>query len=134
MLQECIAVTQNYVSDANLSHVLKVLAGGSADLVSGCATEERSSLHDRFVSALEEQLPEALLKLHETEEAARLAAIERQRLSSLFKPDLQPQQKKPRLIGQAEGCGLLSAADSETVIVTESAPQQFSFGFKFKQG
>ena len=126
-------MTQNYVSDANLSHVLKVLAGGSTDLVSGCATEERGSLHDRFVSALEEQLPEALLKLHEAKEVARLAAIERQRLSSLFKPDLQPQQKKPRLIGQVEGCGLQSAANCENVIVSESAPPQFSFGFTFDE-
>lgn len=133
VLQESIAVTQNYVSDANLSHVLKVLAGGSAELVSGCATEERGNLHHRFVSALKEKNPEALLKLHKAEEAAALAAIERQRLSSLFKPDLQPQKKKPRHIDQSESCKLHSAADAEEAVAAESEPAPFSFGFNFKQ-
>lgn len=113
--------------------MLKVLAGGSAELVSGCATEERGNLHHRFVSALEQRHPEALLKLREGEEAAKVAAIERQRLSSLFKPDLQPQQKKPKLIGQAEGCDLQSATDGNNSIAAESAPAQFSFGFTFNQ-
>lgn len=56
--QETIAVTQNYVSSAGLSAVLAFLKTGRADLVSGCAEDERADLHDRFVAALRQQRPQ----------------------------------------------------------------------------
>lgn len=119
-------MTQNYVSEANLPHVLKFLAGGSAELVSGCSASERGSLHDHFVSALEEKRPDALRKIRSDEEAARLGAVERQRLSSLFKPAQQPHLKKPRLAGASEHSELGSAANGEQSV---AEAQVFSFAF-----
>ncbi len=40
-LEESIAITQNYVSEANLGHVLAFLRSGNAELVSGCAVADR---------------------------------------------------------------------------------------------
>lgn len=128
--QESIAVTQNYVSEANLPHVLKFLAGGSAELVSGCSMSERANLHDHFVSALEERRPDALKKIRQDEEAARLAAKERHRLASLFKP-AQPLMKKPRLAGEAGLSEIQGAANSDQS--SEEKQGQFSFGFAFSK-
>ena len=58
VLQECIAVTQNYVSSANLQHVLDFLKEGRTEMVSGCPFEQRGRLHDAFVKALEQKHPE----------------------------------------------------------------------------
>ena len=58
VLQESIAVTQNYVSSANLQQVLHFLKGGRAELVSGCPFEHRGHLHDAFVSALQQHRPQ----------------------------------------------------------------------------
>lgn len=60
-LQESIAVTQNYVSPANLPQVLKFLLSGSRELISGCQLEDRLTLHRRFVSALQKEKPQACL-------------------------------------------------------------------------
>ena len=57
-LQECIAVTQNYVSSANLRHVLKVLATESEELISGCPIDQRKTLHLRFLDALKGMHPQ----------------------------------------------------------------------------
>ena len=54
-LEESVALTQNYVSSANLKHVLKYIK--KAELVSGCAPEKRDTLHGRFLSALKEKRP-----------------------------------------------------------------------------
>ena len=59
-MQESIAVTQNYVSSANLQHVLDFLKGGKAELVSGCPVEERCRLHDAFLEALQQQRPQVI--------------------------------------------------------------------------
>lgn len=40
-LEESLAITHNYVSAANLGHVLAFLASRSAALVSGCALGDR---------------------------------------------------------------------------------------------
>lgn len=58
VLQESIAVTQNYVSSANLQQVLNFLKAGSTELVSGCPFEQRGRLHDAFVCALQKQRPQ----------------------------------------------------------------------------
>lgn len=58
VLQESIAVTQNYVSSANLQQVLDFLKGGRAELVSGCPFEQRGRLHDAFVGALQQHRPQ----------------------------------------------------------------------------
>ena len=57
-MQESIAVTQNYVSSANLQHVLDFLKGGRTELVSGCPFEQRGRLHDAFLAALRQQRPQ----------------------------------------------------------------------------
>lgn len=52
-------MTQNFVSSVNLGHVLRFLATRSQDLISGCAKEDRETLHARFVAALEANCPQA---------------------------------------------------------------------------
>jgi hypothetical protein len=54
-LEETVAVTQNYVSQANLAHVAAFLARpNAAALVSGVGgVQERETLHARFLAALE---------------------------------------------------------------------------------
>ena len=59
-MQETLAITHNYVSSANLAHVLDFLGSRREDLVSGCAPHARASLHDRFSAALQTQKPEVL--------------------------------------------------------------------------
>ena len=56
-----MAITQNFCSSANLAKVLKFLEAGSADLVSGCELSDCSSLHARFLQALQKQQPEVSL-------------------------------------------------------------------------
>lgn len=55
-LQDTIAITQNFVSAANLPNVLQHLQNPA--LVSGCSLAERATLHDRFVAALQQHKPE----------------------------------------------------------------------------
>ncbi len=57
-LEESVALTQNYVSSANLKHVLKYIK--NPELVSGCPLEERQTLHSRFHQALMEKRAEVL--------------------------------------------------------------------------
>ena len=81
-LEESGAVTQNYVSSANLGAVMAFLAAPHADaLVSGVASaEERASLHARFVAALREQRPAVLEALEREQEERRKKAEVRERL------------------------------------------------------
>jgi len=82
-LEPTVAVTQNYVSGANLPHVLRFLAStGREALVSGCALG--AELHERFVGALAAVAPAALAEAEAAEAAyqARLAA--NSRLAALF--------------------------------------------------
>ena len=55
-----VAVTQNFVSDANLPAVLRLLATRSDALLSGCAPGERGALGARFEEAMARQHPGAL--------------------------------------------------------------------------
>ena len=83
-LEDTVAVTQNFVSNANLPYVLRFLRSGREDLVSGCPGEDRASLHCRFVEALRERAPEAL-EAAEAIEAAHAAKLQQQhKLSGLF--------------------------------------------------
>ena len=68
-LEETVAITQNFVGQANLKHVLSFLASPHADvLVSGVGSmEKRRTLHSRFVSALEEHKPHILEIVREEE-------------------------------------------------------------------
>lgn len=72
-LEESVAVTQNYVSAANLDYVLTFLGSPHADaLVSGVKTEEeRVTLHDRFLTALRERKPHVVEKLEFEREAKK---------------------------------------------------------------
>ena len=51
-------MTQNFVSSVGLRQCLAFLQTGNPDLVSGCLQHERTDLHQRFLSALQEQRPE----------------------------------------------------------------------------
>ncbi|KAL6766636.1 hypothetical protein ACKKBG_A36795 [Auxenochlorella protothecoides x Auxenochlorella symbiontica] len=85
-LEESIAVTQNYVSTANLRHVLAFLSSRNPALVSGLEGDERrASLHDDFLAALKEVRPQALADSAalEAEELSRAQATHK--LSSLFR-------------------------------------------------
>jgi hypothetical protein len=73
-LEESVAVTHNFVSEANLAHVLAFLRSRSPALVSGCAEEEREGLHDAFVAALQRQRPELLERVAAAEAARRRKA------------------------------------------------------------
>ena len=86
-------MTHNFVSEVNLPHVLRFLASGSADLVSGCAVNDRASLRERFMSALQRERPDVVARLHEQQTASRQSALRRKQLSSLFSLD-QPAGKK----------------------------------------
>lgn len=55
-MQETVAITQNYVSACNLLRVLRHLQNPT--LVSGCSSEERATLHDRFMEALQGHRPQ----------------------------------------------------------------------------
>jgi hypothetical protein len=74
-LEPGVAITQNYVSQANLAHVLSFMEpsdGRSDHLVSGCASrEDRARLHERFVGALERERPEAMQALRAEQAAKR---------------------------------------------------------------
>ena len=60
-MQETVAVTQNFVSRINLQTVLHLLRSRRSDLLSGCMLKDRGTLHDRFLSALQQQHPQACL-------------------------------------------------------------------------
>ncbi|DBA74433.1 hypothetical protein WJX77_011321 [Trebouxia sp. C0004] len=93
-LEESIAVTQNYVSSANLQHVVDFLKGGRAELVSGCPFEQRGRLHDAFLSALQQQRPQVLKELKRQQQRKQAAKAPSQ-LSALFsetKSVEQPQE------------------------------------------
>jgi hypothetical protein len=80
-LEPCIAVTQNFVSEANLPKVLAHLATCSSELVSGCAPGARGGLHARFVDAMAAQHPAALAAAQETLRKQAEAAAERRRVA-----------------------------------------------------
>ncbi|QDZ24303.1 JmjC domain-containing protein [Chloropicon primus] len=71
-LEESVALTQNFVSSANLKHVLKYIK--DAELVSGCPLEQRASLHERFVQAMKEQRPK-VLEAQEEKKGGQLADL-----------------------------------------------------------
>ena len=114
-LDECVAVTQNFVSEVTLPHVLAHLRSRSPALVSGCAKESRAGLYDRFVQvrrrpsvwgcvapgvaggempaaclphpmqALQQHRPELLARVEEQAAAARRRTEEQHKLAGLFK-------------------------------------------------
>lgn len=78
--QESIAVTQNYVSTANLRHVLAFLSSRNPALISGLEGDERrASLHDNFLAALREERPQALADSAALEREERRQAQVRER-------------------------------------------------------
>lgn len=74
----CIAITHNYVSDANLRFVLRFLRD-MRYAVSGVPPEEADSLYERFVEALKEHRPAAWARVadeFDETRAAQAAAVE----------------------------------------------------------
>jgi len=124
-------VTQNFVSDVNLPHVLRFLASGSSDLVSGCAISDRAGLHQRFLSALRRERPDLMAQLHEQERHAQQAELRRKQLSSLFRSE-EPASKKARTAKlQVTHDGPAVVAGSS---VQDAAAAPFSFHFAGSAG
>lgn len=84
-VEACVAVTQNYVSAANLPAVLRFLATRRSELVSGCAPGERSLLYRRFMRALRRHRPDLLEELDRQGRAAAAAAAQSRALSAIFR-------------------------------------------------
>jgi hypothetical protein len=82
-LEPCVAVTQNFVSEATLPKVLAHLATCSADLVSGCAPDARGGLHARFVAAMAAQHPAELAAAQRALEKQAAAAAARKRAAAI---------------------------------------------------
>jgi hypothetical protein len=85
-LEESIAITQNYVSTANLSQVLKFLRD-SPFAVSGVAEEERKySLFKEFCDVLEQHEPdlyrEAIAELTELDEISLESKRKKEKVST----------------------------------------------------
>jgi len=112
-LDDSIAITQNFVSEANLDRVLGVLATRSADLVSGLPEGERAGLHDRFVAALAEKRPGVL----ERAEARRRASARGggRGIAALF--------------GRGGGGSGGGGGDAGAPPGAAGAPRPFTFGF-----
>ena len=120
-------MTQNFVTEVNLPHVLRFLASGNADLVSGCAVDDRASLHERFLSALQRERPDVIARLHELDTAAQQSAARRKQLSSLFSAD-QPASKKVRMADKLKEQRKASAA-SEVDGAQDARTVPFCFAF-----
>ena len=78
-LEETCAITQNYVSRANLRHVLNFLKSPHANvLVSGVETDDdKITLHDRFYSALQSQYPDLVASINaESRKRCQQSSIE----------------------------------------------------------
>lgn len=111
-LEETLAVTQNFVSACNLSHVLRHLE--NPDLVSGCSPAERKTLRARFEKAMQKAYPELLGEFIAAEDERTRAIAGQQALSCLF--------------GNAPGKPLKRKLEASDV---EEQKSGFSFGFSF---
>ena len=58
LMQESIAVTQNFVSSIGLRQCMAFLKTGNPELVSGCLPGKRTNLHKQFLAALQMSMPE----------------------------------------------------------------------------
>lgn len=80
----CVAITHNFASVANLPRVLRVLAAGNEELVSGCANAERGTLGARFVAALREGHPELVQEWEAGEQRRAAQRDASRRLAGCF--------------------------------------------------
>jgi len=76
-LTECIAITQNYVSVANLPKVLDFLDTKCENLVSGLDKNRRGGLSDRFVAALRASGDDALLAVVDAHARKKTSATQK---------------------------------------------------------
>jgi hypothetical protein len=123
-LTPTIAVTQNFVSKANLHHVLKVLRTRDSAIISGCPEALRASLYDEFCTALGASRPELLAEWERTlsdrgEERSRAA-----RLASFFRDDADC--KKTQVPDD-------SVAENGDTLRCQGGCNGFSFGFHVDQ-
>lgn len=120
-LEDTVAVTHNFVSEANLGRVLRYLRTRNPDLISGCSAAEAATLFDRFTAALAAARPELLREWH-----AELAAAEQQRkqgaaLAALFKGGHSSAWAEGKHGGGPAGRKQSSGPASQ--------PEGFTFGF-----
>jgi hypothetical protein len=83
------AVTQNYASAANLESVLAFLSTQRQDLVSGCALEDRGSLHTRMQAALAAHHPQLLAEA-QAKLQARCAARAARAVCAVTRRNVRP--------------------------------------------
>ena len=120
-------MTQNFVSEVNLPHVLRFLASGSADLVSGCAVSDRAGLHQRFLTALRRERPDLMAQLGEQERHAEQTAMRRNQLTSLFASE-QPAAKKARTAKERSKSNASVVVACAGLRDAVAAPFSFQFG------
>jgi hypothetical protein len=132
------AITQNFVSDVNLPHVLKVLRTRNPDLISGCSEDMRKELYDRFVDKLRCRRPDLL----DAWQAQNAMSRQERALSQVFKhrhaesavpvvSPVGPTEERGDVWGDVGGQALTvcSAHDDERDTVRSQA-QSFTFSFK----
>jgi JmjC domain, hydroxylase len=115
---DTVAVTQNFVSEANLHAVLRVLRSRNAQLISGCPEADRRMLYDRFAAALRAARPELWAGWEMADAEARAAREARGALAGLF-------SSKPARAGWAG-----EASKAHRVACAGAAATPFKFGFR----
>eukprot|EP00051_Salpingoeca_urceolata_P011688 m.145152 g.145152 ORF g.145152 m.145152 type:complete len:207 (-) comp17215_c0_seq2:214-834(-) len=71
--KDSIAITQNYVSEANLAKVLRFLKH-RREQVSGCQDDQGTTLHERFLAAMQQKRPELLARVLQADAEREAAA------------------------------------------------------------
>lgn len=125
---DTVAVTQNFVSEVNLPHVLAHLRSRSPALVSGCDLAARADLYDRFRAALREHRPRLLEAVEAAEAAARRRAEEQHKLAGLFKEAPAAAGCDPAAAAKANGA-TAAGADKAAPAGTNGG-SGFAFSFK----
>ncbi|PSC67356.1 F-box protein [Micractinium conductrix] len=130
---DTVAVTQNFVSPANLTHVLAHLRSRSPALVSGCSKASRAGLYDRFVASLRQHRPELLAGVEAAEAAARRKQEEQHKLAELFKAPVAAAASGGNATahgGAANDSAAGDGAANGVVAAAAAGGGGFSFGFK----
>ncbi|RLN65834.1 hypothetical protein BBJ28_00012399 [Nothophytophthora sp. Chile5] len=115
-LEECIAITQNFVSAGNVKSVVQFLTE-KPDQVSGCAMEQRPKLGAMFRNVLAKKEPELFA-----------------RVDKELKEEYERKHRKSKwelLISGGEAGEESSPCSSSDTAATSSSASTFGFGFSF---
>jgi hypothetical protein len=120
-LAPCIAVTQNFVSKANLHHVLRVLHTRDPCLISGCPRPLRTHIYDDFCAALATARPDLLAEWERAQADLDTEKCEAAQLASLFRgePALRVRSRTDDFVD-----------GPQNVECSKATRNAFSFGFQ----